>query len=779
MGEWDLKMNSIKDAAKDYRDKILEALGFVTDGSKILGWSIENVSPQLKAIGGILAAWAGINFVVKLAEVVGAFEKIGSLMGGAVGKFFGIAIGTGISFDGLFRINDAVTKISNGLGDASKNWQNFAGGLLESAAGGALIGGTIGGPKGALIGAGVGALIGAFDALGTAIYNAFSPVDTEMEKLKTSIETNKKSLDNYKQTMSDLADARQEFLDKSLSELDYYERLYQELQFITDENGNVKDGYEERAKFIVTTLSSALGIEIDLVDGVITKNKELEDKIYDVIDAKRAQYLLESHEAEYNEAKNQRVTLEGNYATAIENTKAAEEKRNQALQEMATYLGISTEELTKFIDENGRVSQEKLEEYSASADWTGKKVLVLGFTFQDLNNKIVAAEQTFRDSDTVLANSRDAMTKNEEVIYDFENAITGMKDKNYKAVLGIYEDTHTYLGKNEEETYNNYQRQITMQEDYLRYLDENKDKYDEDYIKSEKTKTEAVIKNLKDEQAQYKSSTEKAQFDNKKAWLDNIAGIISDLTGKNVEFKTVGRGQVQFLADGIEQGSPMAIEDAEALMKDVLAEVNVPSKFENAAKEILRGVGRGVKNKDLQEAAKRTMRSFASDILSSFKQRLGIASPSKETKKVGMFLLEGLIVGIDEEEKTTLNRIKSFGASIIGAFDNSFNVDGNVQGIANAAAATIQDGLYGNASLEATSQINYGEIAGAINSNVSINSGNLANQIAAAVSTALQETNVNVNIEAKTEEGILVKKVADGFNQAVRRTGSLPFTVPI
>ena len=385
----------------------------------------------------------------------------------------------------------------------------------------------------------------------------------------------------------------------------------------------------------------------------------------------------------------------------------------------------------------------------------------------------------FKDSESALADSRDAMTKNEETIYDFETAITGMKDKNYKAVLGIYEDTHTYLGKNEEETYNNYQRQITMQEDYLRYLDENKDKYDEGYIKSEKARTEAVIKNLKEEQSQYKSSTEKAQFDNKKAWLDNVAAVLSDLTGKKTEFKDAGKGQVQFYADGIAQGEPMAVEDAEALMRDVLAEFNISSKFEGAAKDLLRGVGKGVNNKDLQNAAKNTMKSFAGDILTAFKKKLGIASPSKETKKMGMFLLEGLTVGIDEEEKTTLNRIKSFGASIIGAFDNSFNVDGNVQSIAGAAAATIQDGLYGNASLEATSQINYGEIAGAINSNVSINSGNLANQIAAAVSTALQETNVNVNIEAKTEEGILVKKVADGFNQAVRRTGSLPFTVPI
>ena len=42
--------------------------------------------------------------------------------------------------------------------------------------------------------------------------------------------------------------------------------LFSKLQEITDENGNVKAGYEERAKYILGELSTALGQEYGLTE---------------------------------------------------------------------------------------------------------------------------------------------------------------------------------------------------------------------------------------------------------------------------------------------------------------------------------------------------------------------------------------------------------------------------------------------------------------------------------------------------------------------------------
>ena len=57
---------------------------------------------------------------------------------------------------------------------------------------------------------------------------------------------------------------------------------------ITDENGRVKDGYEARANYIAGELSSALGMEIALTDGVISNYQQLTGSIHDLIAAKKS-----------------------------------------------------------------------------------------------------------------------------------------------------------------------------------------------------------------------------------------------------------------------------------------------------------------------------------------------------------------------------------------------------------------------------------------------------------------------------------------------------------
>lgn len=65
-----------------------------------------------------------------------------------------------------------------------------------------------------------------------------------------------------------------------------------------------------------------------------------------------------------------------------------------------------------------------------------------------------------------------------------------------------------------------------------------------------------------------------------------------------------------------------------------------------------------------------------------------------------------------------------------------------------------------------------------IQGNISI-SGNLVQGIAEAVGNAMRNSEVNVNIEAKTEDGVIVKKASQGFREYVMQTGELPFPVPV
>ena len=51
--------------------------------------------------------------------------------------------------------------------------------------------------------------------------------------------------------------------------------------------------------------------------------------------------------------------------------------------------------------------------------------------------------------------------------------------------------------------------------------------------------------------------------------------------------------------------------------------------------------------------------------------------------------------------------------------------------------------------------------------------------IAEAVKEAIQDVDLNVNVEAKTEEGVIVQKATEGFKEYVKATGELPFPVPV
>ena len=56
---------------------------------------------------------------------------------------------------------------------------------------------------------------------------------------------------------------------------------------------------------------------------------------------------------------------------------------------------------------------------------------------------------------------------------------------------------------------------------------------------------------------------------------------------------------------------------------------------------------------------------------------------------------------------------------------------------------------------------------------------NIVQGIAEAVKESIRNAEVNVNIEAKADEGIIVKKASQGFKDYVMQTGELPFPVPV
>ena len=113
------------------------------------------------------------------------------------------------------------------------------------------------------------------------------------------------------------------------------EALVNELRTMVDENGHVKEGYEERAQVITEQLAEAFNTEITYQNGVIEKYDEVMGKLDDIILKKKAEALLDANKEQYANALRDQVALYGDMNTAQQEYNAAAEEYNQKLLRLA------------------------------------------------------------------------------------------------------------------------------------------------------------------------------------------------------------------------------------------------------------------------------------------------------------------------------------------------------------------------------------------------------------------------------------------------------------
>lgn len=128
----------------------------------------------------------------------------------------------------------------------------------------------------------------------------------QQELLGNSVEI-KKAIDNEVEARNQLIETQNNNISSNLAEIDRTQELYEELKTITDENGKIKKGYENRANYIVNQLSEALGVEIELNDGVIDSYKKIQEEIDKTILKKKAESIVSGQEEAYNNALQQRA----------------------------------------------------------------------------------------------------------------------------------------------------------------------------------------------------------------------------------------------------------------------------------------------------------------------------------------------------------------------------------------------------------------------------------------------------------------------------------------
>lgn len=200
--------------------------------------------------------------------------------------------------------------------------------------------------------AGVTAMI----AAGTAMKAVMSrQTEAEREHSKAlrenaeAAEENLKAAQDRKKSYEEFVQTQNEQAASDVAQLDRLRKLNDELNTIVDANGRVKAGEEDRAAFITSQLSSALGMEISMTDGVIGNYQELQAQIQGAIQQKRIDAVMTAQQAKYEEAVANQMQAASEASAAYTAMKEAE---NDVKKESAELSKLEEEKAQAVLEEN-------------------------------------------------------------------------------------------------------------------------------------------------------------------------------------------------------------------------------------------------------------------------------------------------------------------------------------------------------------------------------------------------------------------------------------------
>jgi phage-related minor tail protein len=151
----------------------------------------------------------------------------------------------------------------------------------------------------------IGIIVGLAATLVGSLWSIASANDEAKEsqdKLNEAHEQAQEEIKELKDANDEYVQSKKDAASEVESEFQYYDDLWGELQGIVDKNGEVKKGYEDRAKFITNELSEAIGKEIEWNGNVITSYDNVAESMDKALESKKALAMLSATEDAYQTA---------------------------------------------------------------------------------------------------------------------------------------------------------------------------------------------------------------------------------------------------------------------------------------------------------------------------------------------------------------------------------------------------------------------------------------------------------------------------------------------
>lgn len=281
---------------------------------------------------------------------------------------------------------------------------------------------TIAAVAGALIVGGMSYVTATEEARQAHLEEVFEKATAKTDELTGKIYDNIDAIKAQKDTAAEKIEADEQEIKK-------IQALRDELDKLTDKNGVVKAGYEDRVKYITEELGQATGIEIEYIDGQIQKYDELKQSLDDVIEKKRAESMASAYESIYQ--------------TAIEQNKLAAD----SLQDLKDDISRNQYEIDKLYRDAKREAEERNISYGDFGEFSYSNIMKM--QQQNLDTwstilsetqleKLYAYEQNIRSAQNAQEALHDSFAQNQADIEAYEEAFKAMTEGNYQEAQSYY-----------------------------------------------------------------------------------------------------------------------------------------------------------------------------------------------------------------------------------------------------------------------------------------------------------------------------------------------------
>lgn len=456
-----INLNDLSDSLDNYGDVVSDTFEETLDPWDKSAVAINNVKIAGKELAGeaLEAIQPLLEDIVKLVQsAVKWFRNLPDPVKKVIGVIGLLGVGAGKVVPKVSSLFSTIQqfKSAKAIIELSK-LQSAAGelGTSTSKAGGLLNSGFLG-PIGAVSAASV-----AFVAAMAAIDNAISDHIEAEYGLTEEEQAVINKINEASQAYDDMAAARDEAVGNVQAEYDRIEELAREYDTLVDANGKVKEGYEDRANYILTEMAKATDKSVEDIQKEIDANGSLVDAIQDVIDKKRAEATLSAYESAYAEAvQNEKKALQ-DLMDAQDVANQRQQAYNQTQAELNGYYKRRAELEAQIEQARGRGDYERLTgqltALEASYDGLLAAEQASKTALDQANASVQTASATYEGYNNTIANyeglsaaiiSGDQTKINEALtllVNNFQTAANGTEESLQKQV----DDAKTYLGQME------------------------------------------------------------------------------------------------------------------------------------------------------------------------------------------------------------------------------------------------------------------------------------------------------------------------------------------